>query len=298
MSENISTAAEAAAGEKKAPDAGERAAEVVYGIQPDMAGNEAAQNEQPDAGAEPEKAEAEPRDKNAEWRKLIEGEYKDEFQKQTQGIINKRFREMKGLQEENARLAQLAEKLGDRYGVDPRDLKALSEAVDKDGGFLRDAADRSGMTVEQYRQAQQMKRENEYWRQQRQEAEKQRLEQEITRQWEAEEKQLREAYPTFSLDEELRNPDFVKLLSQGIPMEKAYQVMHYDQIMNGALRYAVNEAKAQTANTIRARALRPMEGAAGNAAAVTVKSDVTKLSKEDREEIARQVMRGKTITFS
>ena len=47
---------------------------------------------------------------------------------------------------------------------------------------------------------------------------------------------------------------------------------------------AVNEAKVQTANTIRARALRPMEGAAGNAAAVTVKSDVTKLSKEDREE--------------
>ena len=40
-----------------------------------------------------------------------------------------------------------------------------------------------------------------------------------------------------------------------------------------------------------------MEGAATGAAGVVTKSDVTKLTKADREEIARQVARGKTITF-
>ena len=69
--------------------------------------------------------------------------------------------------------------------------------------------------------------------------------------------------------------------------------------MGGALKYAVDKTKAQVADNIRARAMRPLEGAVnGAAAAVTVKSDVRKLTKADREEIARQVMRGKTITFS
>ena len=72
-----------------------------------------------------------------------------------------------------------------------------------------------------------------------------------------------------------------------------------DGLMGGALKYAVDKTKAQVADNIRARAMRPLEGAVnGAAAAVTVKSDVRKLTKADREEIARQVMKGKTITFS
>lgn len=285
-----------APGGEGAPAAEGNEAEVVYGVQPE-AEPEGQESGQPEAGAEQETAEA-PRDKKAEWRKLIEGDYKEEFQNQTQGIINKRFREMKGLQEQNAALSELAEKLADRYGVDPRDLKSLSAAVEQDQGFLRDQADKAGMTVDQYREMQQMKRENAYWRDVQRQQEQQRQADEIMRGWAEEEKAIKQIYPTFDLNEELNDPEFVKMLQNGIPMEKAYQVMHYDQLVGGALRYAVNEAKAQTANNIRARAMRPLEGAAQGTPAVTVKSDVNKLTKEDREEIARQVMRGKTITFS
>ena len=136
------------AGGETAPVAGERAAEVVYGVQPDTA-----ESGQPEAGAEPEAAEETKRDKKAEWRKLIEGDYKDEFQSHVQGIINKRFRDTKSLQEQNAALGELAVKLADRYGVDPRDLKGLSEAIDGDKGFLRDQADKAGLTVDQYRES-------------------------------------------------------------------------------------------------------------------------------------------------
>ena len=281
-------------GGEAAPDAGEHEAEVVYGVQPD-----AAESGQPEAGAEPEEAEGTKRDKKAEWRKLIEGDYKEEFQNHTQGIINKRFREMKGLQEQNAALGELAVKLGDRYGVDPRDLKGLAAAIDGDKGFLRDQADKAGLTVDQYRASQEMRRENEYYRQMREQQERERRTQEAWAQVEAQAEEVKKVYPNFDLNAEMDNQQFVELLKSGIPVEKAYQVAHYDEIVGGALRYAVNETKAQVANNIRARSMRPMEGAASAAAApVTVKSDVHKLTKEDREEIARQVMRGKTITFS
>jgi len=283
----------AGTGGEAAPDAGEHGAEIVYGVQPDTA-----KSGQPEAGAEQETAEA-PRDKKAEWRKLIEGDYKEEFQNHTQGIINKRFREMKGLQEQNAELGALAVKLGDRYGVDPRDLKGLAAAIDGDKGFLRDQADKAGLTVDQYRESQEMRRENAYYRQMREQQEQARIRDEINARWDAEAQELKKIYPNFDLNREFENQQFVELLKSGIPVEKAYQVAHYDELVSGALRFAVNETKAQVANNIRARNQRPMEGAANaSAAAVTVKSDVKKLTKADREEIARQVMRGKTITFS
>ena len=286
----------APAGVEGSPVAGGSEAEVVYGVQPE-AEPEGQESGQPEAGAEQETAEA-PKDRKAEWRKLIEGEYKEEFQNQTQGIINKRFKEMKGLQEQNAALSGLAEKLADRYGVDPRDLNALSEAIEKDQGFLREQADKAGMTVDQYREMQQMRRENAYWRQAREEQERQQRANELNQKWSQEEAAIKQMYPSFDLNTELENPEFFNLMKSGIPMEKAYQVIHYDELMTGALKYAVNEAKTQTANNIRARAMRPLEGAAQGTPAVTVKSDVNKLTKADREEIARQVMRGKTITFS
>lgn len=295
--ENMSAAVSAGTGGNGSLDAGGSVAEVVYGVQPEGGAAEGQESGQPEAGAEQAAAET-TKDKKAEWRKLIEGEYKEEFQNQTQGIINKRFKEMKGLQEQNAQLGQLAEKLADRYGVDPRDLKGLSDAIEADKGFLREQADKAGMTVDQYREAQNLRRENQYWRQMREQQEQQRISEQIQQKWEQEEAAIKELYPNFDLNTELNDANFVNLLKSGIPMEKAYQVTHYDELMGGALRYAVNEAKAQTANNIRARAMRPLEGAATASPAVTVKSDVSKLTKEDREEIARQVMRGKTISFS
>ncbi len=280
-----------------APDAGEQKAEIVYGKQPVEAAEGTTESGQPEAGAERTAAETE-RDKKAEFRALIEGEYKEESDRYIQGIFNRRFKDYKGLQEQNDGLNRLAQKLGDRYGVDPRDLKSLESAIDGDQSFLRDQADKAGMTVEQYRQMQELKRQNDYWRLQREAQQQAVQQQQMLEKLNAEEKAVQQIYPDFNLDAELQNPDFFNLIKSGIPMDKAYQVVHYDQIVGGALQYAVNEAKAQTANTIRARAMRPLEGAANGAAPVTVKSDVSKLTKEDREEIARQVMRGKTITFS
>lgn len=273
---------------------------MVYGKQPDAAAETApAGSGQPEAGAESKGSEEGKPDKKAAWKALIEGEYKEEFQNQTQGIINKRFREMKTLQEQNTALSQLAEKLGDRYGVDAADTAALLKAIEGDKSFLRDQADKAGMTVDQYRETQDLRRENQNYRRQQEALEREEGIRRQVEKWNLEAEDVKKIYPAFDLETEFRESrDFADLVKSGIPIRKAYEVAHYDQLVGGALQYAVKEASAKTAQNIRNRAERPEEGAAKGGAAVTVKSDVRKLTKADREEIARQVLAGKVITFS
>ena len=153
------------------------------------------------------------------------------------------------------------------------------------------------MTVEQYKKYNAAVQENEQYRRMNEARQREEQIQARVQGWQAEERALKGIYPQFDLDAELRNKDFVGLLQRGVTMKHAYEVIHMDDMMRGAMQYATAQAQAQTARNIQARGARPMEGAATGAAGVVTKSDVTKLTKADREEIARQVARGKTITF-
>ena len=115
---------------------------------------------------------------------------------------------------------------------------------------------------------------------------------------EAEEAQVKEVYPTFDLEKEAGNPEFAALLKRGVSMKQAFEVLHMDELMQGAMQYTAAKVQQTTARNIQARQARPDEGAAAKAAPVTAKTDVNKLTKADREKIAQEVMRGKIITFS
>jgi len=264
---------------------------VVYGKQEGQEAPAAA-----DAGQKAEGAEAP--DRNAEWQRLINGEYKEQFQRQVQGIIDKRFARYKGMEETAGKTGALLEKVAARYGLDSTDLDGIGRAIDSDAKFLQEQADKAGMTVEQYRMYSQALRENRALRQEAENRQRDAAVQQQIAQWQQQAEQVRQIYPGFDMDTEMRNPAFVSMLKSGVDMRTAYQSAHFDELMRGGMQYAAAATQAQTARNIQARGQRPMEGAAGGNAAVVTKSDVTKLSKADREEIARQVMRGKKITFS
>ena len=270
-------------------------AKVVYGIQP-KAAEGAADAAQGTEEASGEQAEA-PANRDAEWQKLISGEYREQFQKQVQGIIDKRFAKTKGLEEQNGKYAALMTKVAGRYGLDPGNIDAISEAIDRDQKFLSEQADKAGMTVEQYKKYNAAIQENEQYRRLNEAKQREAQIQQRVQGWQAEEKALKGIYPQFSLDAELKNKDFVGLLQRGVTMKHAYEVVHMDDMMRGAMQYATQAAQAQVSRNIQARGARPVEGAASGAPGVVTKSDVRKLTKADREEIARQVARGKIITF-
>ena len=74
---------------------------------------------------------------------------------------------------------------------------------------------------------------------------------------EAEEAQVKEVYPTFDLEKEAGNPDFAALLKRGVSMKQAFEVLHMDELMQGAMQYTAAKVQQTTARNIQARQARP-----------------------------------------
>ena len=242
------------------------------------------QNAQPDAAAE----------RKSNWEKAKQ-EFKDFYTSDTQRIIDSRFRQTKELEAANGKYQQLTAKVAARYGVDPANVDALMDAIGKDQSFLQEQADRAGMTLQQYQQLTDLKMQNAQLMAAQQAAQQRAA---MVQRLEAEEAQVKEVYPTFDLEKEAGNPEFAALLKRGVSMKQAFEVLHMDELMQGAMQYTAAKVQQTTARNIQARQARPDEGAAAKAAPVTSKVDVHKMTKADREKIAQEVMRGKVISFS
>lgn len=262
---------------------------VIYGKQDDDAGAA----ESGDTVVTPATAE----DRQRAYKDFITGDYKDLYQQDIQRIINQRFKQTKELEGKQAKSQPILDMLSQRYGVTDGDMDKLMQAVQGDHAYWQEAADEVGMTVEQYMEMQKLRRENQALldakkaQQSREQADRQ------LAAWTEQERELKALYPSFDINAETQNPRFMQMLRSGVPMQQAYEVIHLDDIKSGVQRATAKAAEKHMADNIRARGNRPAEnGSSGNAGFV-YKSDVSKLSKTDRANIARQVRAGKTIKF-
>ena len=261
---------------------------VIYGKRP----------EAPDKSQKGEPT-ATPEQRKADFEKLIKGEYKEEFQNRTQGIINDRFKETAGLKEQVKSYEPLINMLAERYGKDAKDIKSLMDAVADDEKYLRDEAIERGLTVEQLRKVKALERENEAFRQAQKQAEDKAEADRTLHRWMDEAAALKTKYglESFDLNMEAQNPEFISLLRSGVSVEGAYKAIHFDEMMSGAMAHTANEVRNGLANSIGQRASRPAENGVSNKGNATFKTDVNQLTKADRERIDRLVARGADITF-
>ena len=292
------TAGASATTGKSGRAAGNPLANVQYGKAPEAEGAQqgaVAQKEsaQPTDAVDPDKA----------FEQLIKGEYKDAFAKRTQRIIDDRFRQTKGLEQQVQQMEPMLQMLAERYGVeDAKDLKAIMKAMEEDDGYYEEEALRRDMPVAQLKQMKQMERENAQFKRAQAEQERQQNADRIYQGWLQQSEQVKQAYGNFDLRSEIGNPEtgerFMGLLRSGIDVKTAYEVIHKDDIIGGAMAYTAQQTEKRVTDSIRARGMRPSEnGSSGNAAAVIRKADVNTLSRKDRDEIARRVMRGERISF-
>ena len=268
-------------------------ADVVYGKQPVSEVPEDAQ-----AAAEQGASDnTEVKDKNAAFEKLIRDEYKEQFAARTQAIIDKRFKESKALEAQINESKPILDMLAQKYGVSDGDLKKLAEAIEEDDSYYADEAAQRGMTVEQLKQMKKMERENAELKrsvletQRREEAEK------VYGEWLQQAESMKEIYPSFDLGTECQDSRFVDLLKNNIDMRTAYEVLHRDEILSGAMQYTAQKVSQQLVNGIKAKGNRPTENGISTQSAAVVKSDVNALTRKDRDEIERRVMRGERISF-
>ena len=280
-------------------DGGEGAAAQEAGV---MAGDAARQtagvNTEPspspsDAGVETDAA--------AEFEQLIRGKYKQQYDLRVRDTLRQRLKgkdsQIADMTSRQQAMEPILELLGRRYGVDAGDLAALGRAVEADDSFLEADARALGLNVEQYRKFRAMEQENARLRQADQDRRNREQADRLYAQWHAQAEQAREIYPGLELKTELGNPKFLDLLRGGVDIRTAYEVIHKDEIIPAAMHAAARNVESRLARKIAAGGIRPVEnGVAGGSAAV-VRSDVSRLSKTDIDEVMRRVARGERVTF-
>ena len=234
-------------------------------------------------------------DRRKEFQELVNGEYKDIYTEETQRIIDRRFREARNLEERAAKQQPVIDMLMQRYKIADGDLGKLAAAVENDNAYWSEAAEGAGMSVEQYKQFQRLKRENDaLLRAQRMRQSQQAAQQQLQK-WYSEGEQVKAVYPDFDLGAESKNPQFISMLKAGVPVQHAYEVIHMDEIKAGVAQSTARQTEKQVVDGIRAKGNRPAENGTSSQSAFTVKDDPHKWTKQDRAEVARRVARGETI---
>lgn len=242
-----------------------------------------------------------PEERAAAFEELIKGEYAEEFNARTQGIINKRFKETKNLEKQLEKMQPVLKALSAKYGETDHDK--LIAAVNADNSYYQAAADAEGMTVEQWRERENLREKAKGY--DAMQAERQRMENErqAYAQWDAQSQQLKQMYPAFDFAAECQNPQtgptFIKLLGQGVSVETAYKTLHMDELLSGAIQTAVQQTQQRTVQTIAAQGRRPVENGAGGSVATQMKTkDPANMTKAERDELVRRAARGERITFT
>lgn len=220
-----------------------------------------------------------------------------EYDARVQDTIQRRLRGTRETVEQYNALSPVLEMLGKKYGVDPKDAKALSRAIQDDDGFYEEEAARLGMDVEHLKQVRKIERENNELRQLMQKRQNQDHADRQYAAWMQQAEAAKQIYPRIDLKAELQNGQFVSLLKNGIDVKTAYEVVHKDEIIPAAMQYAAKTVQSNLAKSIASGRSRPVENGAGSGSAAMVKSDVSQLSKADLREISRRVANGERISF-
>lgn len=259
-------------------------ANVQYGKQPTES--------QDDNGAETE-------GQKVSFDDLINGDYKDDFNARMQDTVKKRLKgvnkQLSEAQQRNESVEPIIGILSKRYGTN--DPGAIMNALLDDDSMYESDAMEAGVDVDTYKEIQRLRLENEAFRVRQQESIREQQARESFARLEAEAEKVKEIYPAFSLQGEMENPKFAKLVASGIDARTAFEVIHRDEIQPATMQYVARKAEEKVANAVKANARRPSENGTGNNAPIVSKTDPTKLTKADREEIRRRVRNGEKISF-
>lgn len=284
---------------KKTKDSKSDLSKVVYGKQSDSTQKSGQPAVQTDTLVTADTVEA----RKAEFEKLISSDYKDLYSDRVQQIIDKRFKNYKPLEAKIAALEPVLQLLSQKHGVDANDVESLARAIEEDESYYEEEAMQRGLTVEQLKIEKQLLRENEQLKNALEERQKVETQQQTLTKWQQEETELQKFYPGFSLEAEAENPDTGKrflaiLTAPGGTMKAAYEAVHIEDILGGAMQYTAQQVAQKITNDIRTRGMRPAEvGANVRGSGTVFKTDPRTFTKEDRKEISKRVARGEIISF-
>ena len=208
-----------------------------------------------------------------EFEKLIKGPYKQAYDARVKGILQQRLKSTRQTVEAFKALEPSLKLLRDHYGVAEGDYAALEKAIG-----------------ESYRPVDPAER-------QRQEADIQAGAGRMVEAWNAQAAEIQETYPEFDLRKEMENPRFTELLRARIDMRSAYELLHKDEIIPAAMRYAAQTVERKLAENLRSAQQRPSENGVSGGPAAVPGSRVAQMTRKEIQEACRKVERGEKISF-
>ena len=239
------------------------------------------------------------------WDDLIKGQYKKEYNQAVKDAVNKRFKNQRDLQGQIDSIDPMIRALAQKYNVNANEdgsipIDALTKMVMDDNSMYEEEAFQRGMSVQDLKQLKQLEAENRILKSANQRTEEQREWDVIVAQGEA----LKEIYPDFDLDMEMGNAQFGRLLAtmqrSGFPnpVQTAYEAVHREEIMGGAMRYAVAQTEQKISNSIQSGMRRPVENLSQNQSAAAMPAvDPSRLTLEQIRDIKNRAERGEKISF-
>lgn len=234
-------------------------------------------------------------DRNAEFEKLIKGEYKDLYDAKVQNTVQNR---LKGTKEQVAKLESLSpllELIANKYGVDSNDAEALVKAIEDDDSYFADEAMERGITVDELKRIRKIERENADLKKQMEEQSRQENANKLYSEWFKQSESAKQFYPNLDIQAELQNEAFTRLLLAGVDVQSAYEVIHKDDIFGGAMQYTAKTVEKKVIDRIIANGNRPVENGISSNSAAVVKTDVSQFTDADMDEIIRRVRNGEKI---
>lgn len=231
------------------------------------------------------------------YRDMIE-QYKDLYQEDVQGIVDRRLRGNREMKENFDKAMGFINFLGNRYGIQDGNIDNIQKAVEEDEAYWEDAAAKEGLSTEQYKHMKKLESENAQFREAKENAERLQQRNQMYQKWNDEAKELSKLYKGFNLNEEVKNPDFVKLLGAGVPMRTIFETLHHDEILSGAMAYTAKQVAKKQIDAIKSGQNRPSEGAAGGSTSFPGVKSIENMSGAQIKELARRSLAGETIDLS
>lgn len=271
---------------------------VVYGKQTEEDGAATVDDEISQVAADEDTGEnTQDVDRDKDFKDLIKGEYKEEYQKLFESQLNNRMKRYSGMEEELERSNEVLSMLYGVYGVQDGDIDELAQAIQYDDNLISAQAEAAGLTPDQFRYQLYLQQEAEASQRMAQEAQQQAFINQQVAEWEAQAEEMKSFIPDFDLVAECQEPEFVNLLQSGISVRAAFNAIHADEIIEGTIAQTAQSVRQSVTDNIKARGQRPAENGTVTRPGVIVKNDPTKFTKKDREEIVRRVARGETIAL-
>ena len=257
---------------------------------------DAAEGEKQDGAAD--KSGTDPEAHRKAFGELMRGEYNREFGEM---IVQATQKAYDSILNEQGPVGRILNALGQKYGTAPGDYEALAAAVEggvvKDDAYYEDMAMKKGISVQLAKEMDALESENAKHRaaeQQRAEAAKMEA---IQQEWDAAAERIRAEDPGFDIKTALADPDFAQMLKLGVKMEDAYKARYFDDIMARRTTQTAKTVEKGVEARIRQRGARPAENGTNPGGAAVLKTDVSKLTPAQCEELERRAMRGQIITF-